>query len=73
MTEITQKILQEALMLSPIERATLVDELVASLDRPDSEIDKLWIQEAENRLKAYNSGELESVPAEVVFQELAEL
>lgn len=73
MTETTQKILQEALTLTPIERASLVDELIASLDRPDSEIDELWIQEAENRLKAYNSGKLESIPAEVVFQELADL
>ncbi|NET61673.1 MAG: addiction module protein [Symploca sp. SIO2E6] len=72
MAETTQKILQEALTLSPIERALLIDHLVASLDRPDPKLDKLWIEEAENRLKAYNSGELESVTAELVFQELAE-
>ncbi len=73
MTETTQKILQEALTLPPTERALLVDQLVASLDKADSELDKLWIKEAENRLKAYDSGKLESVPAEVVFQELADL
>jgi len=73
MTETTQKILQEALTLSPIERAVLVEHLVASLDRPDLKLDKLWIEEAENRIKSYNSGELESIPAEIVFQELADL
>lgn len=41
MTETTQKILQEALALPPTERAMLVDKLVASLDQPDSEVDKL--------------------------------
>jgi putative addiction module component (TIGR02574 family) len=73
MTESTQQILQEALTLPPTERMILIDQLVASLDRPDPDLDKLWIQEAEARLTAYQSGELDAIPVEAVFEELADL
>jgi hypothetical protein len=49
---------QEARKLSPAERAILIDELIATLDRPDPSLDALWAKEAEERLAACNRGEM---------------
>jgi putative addiction module component (TIGR02574 family) len=70
MTEIAEKLFREALGLPAAERAALIEELMSSLDKPDLELDKLWAKEAEDRLRAYRSGDLEAVPAEEVFREL---
>ena len=41
----TQQILKEALELPAIERASLADNLLSSLDKPDEHIDALWRKE----------------------------
>jgi hypothetical protein len=46
MSERTAQILQDALQLPPTERATIVEELVSSLDRPDPHLDAFWAREA---------------------------
>ena len=38
-----------------------------SLEPPLSAIDQLWAQEAEDRIDAYDRGEIEAIPAEDVF------
>ncbi|VAW46805.1 hypothetical protein MNBD_GAMMA02-290 [hydrothermal vent metagenome] len=60
-------ILKEAILLEPTEKAKLVDHLITSLDKPDTEIDKLWAEEAESRLDAYKQGKLKSVSLEKVL------
>ena len=67
MSEATQKVLKEALSLSPPERAVLIDALVSSLEPSDGELDELWLAEARDRLEAYRRGELASIPAEEVL------
>ena len=68
MSSNAEKILQEALNLPPQDRAEVLERLLATFqDPPDPEIDKLWAQEAEDRIDAYDRGELESVSAEEVF------
>ena len=63
-----EKILQDALNLPPQDRAEVLERLMATFQEPpDSELDKLWAQEAEDRIDAYDRGELESVSAEEVF------
>lgn len=69
MTESARKVLQEALALSPAERAVLIDELTSSLDRPDPAIDERWAKEAEDRLWACRAGELEAISEEEIFEE----
>ena len=56
-----KNILKEALNLKPSEKAELVDKLLSSLDKPDKEIDRLWAQEAEDRIDAYERGEIKAV------------
>ena len=71
MTERSQTILKEALLLSPIERAELIENLLSSFNFPDrEEIDRLWAEEAERRLEAYEKGETEAIPIEEVFKEI---
>lgn len=55
------KILEEALTLKPDEKAELIDLLLASLDKPDQEIDHLWAKEAESRLDAYETGKIKAL------------
>lgn len=67
MGSIVERILQEALHLSPAERATIADELLSSLDKPDPRIDELWAKEAEDRIDAAERGDMEIVSEEEVF------
>jgi putative addiction module component (TIGR02574 family) len=70
MGKLTDDILEVARRLPAKERAALVDELLRSPDKPDAEVDALWAKEAEERLAAYDRGDIEAIDAEVVFAEL---
>lgn len=63
----THQILKDALALPFKERATLVDDLLASLDQPDEQIDNLWRKEVEDRINAYKSGKIRAIPLEDVL------
>jgi putative addiction module component (TIGR02574 family) len=73
MTNLAEDIFAQALVLSPLDRAALVEKLLASLDQPDSAIDKLWAKEAEDRIDAYEAGEMEAISAEEVFKKYEKL
>lgn len=66
----TETILRQAMQLSANDRAVLVENLIASLDKLGPALDALWLKEAESHLAAYRSGELGAVDAEQVFAEL---
>lgn len=70
MTDVAKKLIREALRLDPAERALVIEELLSSLEGPDLALDANWAKEAEDRLVSYRAGELESIPANVVFAEL---
>ncbi len=65
--ENTKKILQQFMKLPPLEKANIIDQLLKSLDEPDPSVDKLWAEESENRIDAYESGELKTLTEEEVF------
>ena len=68
MSDRETQILKDALSLSPDERAALVEHLLASFDASARQhIDTLWAQEAEERLDAFERGELSTIPAQDVF------
>ena len=67
MTNATKTLSAQARKLSPRERIELVDDILASLDEPDPNIDRLWAKEAEDRLAAYRSGEIRALPLEEVL------
>jgi putative addiction module component (TIGR02574 family) len=66
----TETLLRQALELPANDRAALIEVLIVSLDKPDPTVDALWLKEAESRMAAYRSGELDAVDAEQVFAEL---
>jgi len=53
------EILESARKLPPVERLHLIDALLESLDEPDPAIEA-WLVEAQDRLVAYQRGELPS-------------
>lgn len=63
----TREIIDRALELSVEEKASIVDELLSSMNEPDEAIDALWRKEVEDRIEAYNSGKLRSVSLEEVL------
>ncbi len=66
----TEEIINSALKLSPAERFELIEQISRSLDRPDPELDLLWIAEAERRLTAYRAGQVQGIPAAIVLGDL---
>lgn len=62
----TKILVDNALKLPPDERFALIDELLKSLDRPDTDLDRIWSDEAERRLAAYRAGRAQGTPAEDV-------
>ena len=61
------QILQEALQLNPQERYIVVESLLQSLDKPDDSVDRVWADEAENRLQNYRDNKVQTIPFEEVF------
>ena len=58
----------EALRLTPESRADLARELLASLDSlSDSEIERLWLDEADRRLAQLDRGAASADPSDVVL------
>lgn len=72
MSTSVKAVLQDALRLPAGDRAALVEGLISSLDQPDPAMDALWLEEAEDRMAAYRSGELGAVDAEQVFADLGQ-
>ena len=65
---------QQARSLSPEERARLADIVLESLrDAPLAEIEATWDREIEERVAAYERGELGTFSAEDVFAEARRL
>lgn len=53
--------------LTPLARLELVDTILSSLDEPNQELDRLWSQEAEERLVAYRRGEIRTLSLDEVL------
>ena len=66
-----EQILTQALELPPVERAELVEQILCSFEFPSrSRIDSLWAKEAEDRIDAYDRGEIKATPAKEVFAKI---
>jgi len=63
-----EQLRSEAFKLPHHERARLARELIESLD-DDAELERMWYEEAERRLREIESGDAELIPAEEVFAE----
>jgi len=71
MTAATTKLEEKILSLPCEDRIYLVEKLLKSLNAPDKEeIDKAWADESERRIDDLESGKIQAVPGEQVFQEI---
>ena len=64
-----ESLLRKALLLKPQDRSLLIDGLIRSLDEPNREIDAIWAEEAEKRLRAHSEGKTVGASYEEVFGE----
>jgi putative addiction module component (TIGR02574 family) len=71
MTKHGKQILAEALKLPPLERAELVENILTSFEfQSKKRIDALWGQEAEDRIDAFERGDITAIAAKDVFAEI---
>jgi putative addiction module component (TIGR02574 family) len=64
----TKALSEAARKLTPEERIELIEDILGSLHPTDPEIDRLWAEEAKDRLAAYLRGELEARTLDEVVQ-----
>ena len=67
MSELAEKLIAQALDLPADERAAVAERLLSSLEQELTHIEQLCAEEAEDRLNAYERGEIEAISAEEVF------
>ena len=70
MSELAEKLIEQVLNLPAEERAAVIERLLTSLEPELSNVDLLWAREAEDRLDAYERGEIKAIPAEEVFNSI---
>lgn len=61
------KLVSEIRDLPDSEKLRLVDAILADLDKPDPEIDRVWANEARRRWAAYKEGRIPTVSYEEVM------
>lgn len=67
MTNRLEKLKAEIRALPDIDKVRLVDAILADLDKPDPEIDRVWAEEARKRWAAYKAGRIPTVSYETVM------
>ena len=70
MSTAIEEVLKEALRLPPRQRAAVAGELLSSLHRPDAEIEAIWSEEVEKRVRAFDEGRIDAITEEEFFDEL---
>ncbi len=66
----TKQLIDKVVSLPVEERALVVDSLLRSLNRTQSEIDKKWAAEANRRLLELRHGSVDAVPGQKVFERI---
>ncbi len=66
----TKDLISEALSLPVEARAQVADSILRSMNPPEAEIDKKWIQTAKQRLSELRSGRIRSIPGDEVFNKI---
>lgn len=64
-----EELAAEVMKLALEDRAQLASRLLLSLEEPsESEIEKLWLEEAERRLREFREGRVQGIPGDQVFR-----
>ena len=67
MSDLVAELKRRAQSLPPEERARLAEELLASLDPQDADIDAAWDVEIRRRVQEVEDGTVTSLPAQEAF------
>ncbi|MDP2810721.1 MAG: addiction module protein [Rhodocyclaceae bacterium] len=62
-----KEILEMALKLDESERIAIIEALASSFAQADSEIDRIWADEALRRVRAYDEGRMKTYTLEEVL------
>ena len=62
-------LLDKALEMPPNERVTFAELILASIDYEEDEIRQSWIEEINNRMKAFNEGRAKLLDFESFYHE----
>ena len=63
-------LLESALKLPTAERYQLVEAILDSIEAPNQAIERAWAREADDRLAAYQRGEIQAKPAQELIDQL---
>ena len=64
-----KSLLKKAILLKPHERFLLIDGLIRTINEPNKDIDSIWADEAEKRLKAHQQRKTTGISFKDVFEE----
>ncbi len=73
MSDLVEELSHKARALSPEDRVRLAEELLASVQEPDAEVDAAWAEEIKRRIAEIDSGKARLIPADEVFAEVRRL
>jgi hypothetical protein len=62
MTATAEQLVHRIRGLPDLDKLAIVDRILADLDHPDPEVDKVWAEEARKRWQAYRAGRLRPIP-----------
>lgn len=64
MSSTADRLEKEIKSLADVEKIRIVDTILADLDRPDPEIDRIWAEEARERWGVYKTGRIKTISYE---------
>lgn len=73
MSQLAEELSRKARSLPPEERVQLAEELLATVQEPDAEVDTAWDEEIKRRVAEIDSGTAKLIPADEVFAEIRRL
>jgi putative addiction module component (TIGR02574 family) len=62
-----EQIFNDISPLKPLDKLQLIEKILNSLNQPTQSMDKIWENEAEDRIEAYDNGLISVVNEEDVF------
>jgi len=66
----TKELITEIISLPVDDRVMIADTILRSLNPPNSEIDKKWIETAKRRASELYSGKIKAIPGDEVFNKI---
>ena len=73
MSDLVEELSHKARALPPEDRVRLAEELLASVQEADADVDAAWEEEIKRRIAEIESGKAKLIPAEEVFAEVRRL